>query len=250
MSFAELHWYSPILEKQVTTSVLLPDKGSGPFPVYYLLHGITDDHSIWHRRSRIEHYVADLPLIVVMPDGFRGFYTNNTRGPAYADYVARDLVGQIDRTFPTIKACEGRAVGGLSMGGYGALRLAFGYPDTFCSANSHSGTVFVGQRPFSIPVPELADVFGKKAAGTDHDLLHLARKLLKAKQRLPQMLIDCGRDDFYFGDNQDFHAELSRLGVAHTYHEHPGGHTWDYWDRHVRDALKFHAKNLGIRPIA
>lgn len=249
MSFAHLHWYAPTLEKQVATSVLLPDTGTGPFPVFYLLHGITDDHTIWHRRSRIEHYVADLPLIVVMPDGFRGFYTNNhRRGPAYANYIARDLIAQIDRTFPTIRSRAGRAIGGLSMGGYGALRLSLGFPDTFCSANSHSGCLYVGQRPFSIPVPELPDIFGKNPRDTDHDLLHLAGKLLQSKSPRPEILLDCGRDDFYFPDNQDFHAALDRLGLPHTYREHPGGHTWDYWDRHIRDALKFHARNLGIHP--
>jgi len=81
MAFCQLQWFSKVLGKQTTTWVLLPDDQPGPFATFYLLHGLSDDHSIWMRRTRIETHVSGKPLIVVMPDGGRGFYTNHENGP-------------------------------------------------------------------------------------------------------------------------------------------------------------------------
>lgn len=245
MAFCDVRWFSPTLEKQVASYVLLPDKGDGPFPVLYLLHGLSDDHTIWHRRTRIEHYVRNLPLIIVMPDGFRNFYTNNHAGRRYADYVARDVVGFVERAFPARRSRDARCIGGLSMGGYGALRLALGYPDLFCSAHSHSGAVLAGRQPTREGIPEWTQVFGPSPAGTDHDLIHLAERC-KRGGTLPHLLLDCGTDDFLYQDNVTFHRELTKLGVPHTYCQHPGSHDWDYWDLHVREALAFHCRNLQI----
>jgi len=247
MAFCDVHWFSKVLGKQVGTYVILPDAGSPPYAVYYLLHGLSDDHTIWHRRTRIEWYVRDLPLMVVMPDGFRGFYTNNDDGPAYAAYTAEELVGFIDRTFPTAACREKRCVGGLSMGGYGALRLGLGYPDRFVSANSHSGALTVGEQEESDAFngPERARIFGVNPKGTDHDLFRLARQARDAGN-LPHLRIDCGTDDFLIEPNRKFHCDLQNLGIDHEYEEHPGTHSWDYWDEHVQNAIAFHAKHLGI----
>ena len=145
MSLIEAHWLSPSLGKRVSTNLLLPDAGKPPFPVFYLLHGLSDDHSIWLRHTRIEQYVRDLPLVVVMPDGFRGFYTNNANGPRYADYITQDLPDFVERNFPVKSTRTARCIGGLSMGGYGALRIALAHPDRYVSANSHSGAVQPGE---------------------------------------------------------------------------------------------------------
>src|SRR5437764_9215273 len=141
MSLAEINSFSQTLEKMVATSVILPDVGKPPFATYYLLHGLSDDHTAWRRRSRIEWYVRELPLIVVMADGARNFYTDNADGPAYAQFFARELPAFIERTCPARPDRAARCIGGLSMGGYGALRLALGFPDRFISANSHSGAL-------------------------------------------------------------------------------------------------------------
>src|SRR5687767_7633473 len=126
MPLCEVHWSSTVLAKKVGTYVILPEPGvgEGPWPVYYLLHGLSDDYTVWQRRTRAEWYVRDLPLIVVMPDGYRGFYTDNADGPAYAQYVAEELPEFVEKYFPARRDRAGRCVGGLSMGGYGALRLA------------------------------------------------------------------------------------------------------------------------------
>jgi putative tributyrin esterase len=254
MSLCEVHWKSAVLGQHVAMNVLLPDTGTPPFPTLYLLHGLSDDHTGWLRKTRIEMYATAYPMIVVMPQGFRGFYTNNENGPAYATYIADELRTYVERNFPARAARDSRAIGGLSMGGYGALRLALGYPHLFTSAHSHSGPLRSGERlgpreggPFSLE--EFHRVFGTNPVGSDHDLTELARRA-KAAGTLPKIRIDCGVEDVQIADNRAFHAELEQLGVPHDYEEFPGGHTWDYWDLHVREALAFHADALVPSPLA
>jgi S-formylglutathione hydrolase FrmB len=229
-------------------NVILPDSGKGPFATFYLLHGLSDDYSIWHRRTRIEMYVANLPLIVVMPDGYRGFYTNNNEGPSYFDYMTKDLPAYIERNFPAKRTRNGRCVGGLSMGGYGALRMGLGRPDMYASVNSHSGALLCGSTVSDIrKTAEFGRIFGSNPKGSEHDLIHLARRLKKAGKQLPAIRIDCGTEDFLLKENRTYRTELQKLGIAHQYEEFPGSHSWDYWDLHVREAIAFHAKALRLK---
>ena len=261
MAWSTLHWKSDVIGKQTTAQVLLPETGKPPYATFYLLHGLSDDSSLWLRRTRIEWYVRDLPLIVVMPDGYRSFYTKHAEGPDFARHIGEELPTFIERNFQASPERSARAIGGLSMGGYGALRIGLGYADRFCSANSHSGAVAWGNfdlklgagAPPSLQgrgiefMKELGKIFGDDPRGSDHDLGVLARRALAAGN-LPELLIDCGTDDFLLKDNREFHAELTESRVPHTYHEFPGAHTWDYWDTHIQDALAFHAGNLGLAP--
>jgi putative tributyrin esterase len=215
------------------------------------LHGLSDDYSIWLRRTRIEEYAAQYPLAIVMPDGFRTAYTNAVNGPQAATYMTQDLIGAVERHFNVKSSRNARAIGGLSMGGYGALRLALGYPDLFCSANSHSGALLWGTLPVTktrtgTMIPEFELVFGKNPKGSEHDLIALADKR-KADGKLPKLRIDCGVDDFLIEQNRTYVAKLKELGVPHEYDEYPGVHNWEYWDVHVREALRFHAKNLRLK---
>lgn len=255
MALCETHWHSLILKKKLGMTVILPEVGDGPFDVFYLLHGLSDDHTTWVRRTRIEWYVRELPLIVVMPDGLRGWYTDNEHGPAFGRYVGEEVVAFVERNFPARRDRSARHVGGLSMGGYGALRTALRYPQTFSSVNSHSGALFHGAQDWSLKdlredrrafADEMVDVFGTRPQGSSHDLLALARSAQVAGL-LPRMLIDCGTDDFLLDANRMFHAELDQLEVPHQYREFPGAHDWDYWDLHVREALRFHL-NVGNHP--
>jgi len=261
MPWAQVHWRSEVLEKQTTMQVLLPSVGRPPFPTFYLLHGLSDDSTIWLRRSRIEVYARERPLVVVMPDGYRGFYTDNEEGPAYGRHFAEEIPAFVERNFPVRPARGARAIGGLSMGGYGALRVALGRADRFCSVNSHSGAVarfnldltvrrarthrlLKHQPPWFLP--EMRRVFGRRVRGSRHDLVRLIQRARRRGWRLPRILLDCGTDDILLDANRRFHRELEKMEVPHVYREFPGGHDWDYWDLHVREALDFHARNLGI----
>src|SRR5271170_2925023 len=146
MAFATINYHSRALQKASSFNIVFPDdpRISRPWSVFYLLHGLSDDHTIWSRRTSIERYVEGLPLIVVMPDGGRGFYCDAVEGFAYETAIVRDLSNYIDATFHTKAERKGRCIGGLSMGGYGAVKLALQYPNLFVSANSHSGAMGYG----------------------------------------------------------------------------------------------------------
>jgi len=140
------------------------------------------------------------------------------------------------------------------MGGYGALRLGLGHPDSFCSIHSHSGALDRGatvlrmwqenQDPDGPNRPEeILRIFGSNPLLASHDPLELAKK---SREDLPAILIDCGTEDFLLQANRDFVAALQAEKIPHTYVEHPGGHDWNYWDTHIQEALRFHASHLGI----
>jgi S-formylglutathione hydrolase FrmB len=249
MALCDLHWFSKTLDKHVGTYVYIPDYAAGPLATFYLLHGLSGDYTSWIRNSSIERYAAQHALIVVMPDGFRSFYTNNASGFEYAKYIGEELVARIESIFPAAAKRAARGVGGLSMGGYGALRIALAYPETFATAISHSGALMHGSRNHpraggALAEPEFRWIFGNTPMGSDHDLLALAKNLVKSKKKLPKIRIDCGADDDLIADNRAFHEKLAALRVAHEYEEFPGGHNWEYWDAHVQEALAFQSEHL------
>ena len=250
MALCELKYFSKALQKATAATVILPEtEAAGPFPVFYLLHGLSDDHTMWQRRTSIERYVQGLPLIVVMPDGGRGFYCDAEQGMAWETAIVRDLRLFVERMFPAIADRSGRCVGGLSMGGYGAMKLALRYPDLFCSANSHSGALAFAHMPLNQHrdpafAAEFMRVIGADPAGGPNDLFALAEAMDAAGR--PALSIDCGTGDFLLESNREFHLHLDRLGFKHEYQEFPGVHNWEYWDEHIQEALRFHARALNM----
>ena len=249
MALCELRFFSQTIQKCFGMNVILPTKGRGPWPVFYLLHGLSDDHTIWHRHTSIERYVAEWPMIIVMPDGLRNFYTNSPLGN-FTKYIGEEIPTFIETHFHAMKSRAGRCIGGLSMGGYGALRVGLEYPDRFASLNSHSGALMHGSKTWPAKAnAEYNRIFGTRPAGTDHDLLSLAATARRGGGKLPKILLDCGTDDFLIADNRAFHARLTAMRIEHQYAEYPGAHTWAYWDQHVREALAFHGKNLKLKHL-
>jgi S-formylglutathione hydrolase FrmB len=237
VALATVHFRSNSIHKETALNVLLPEIGEGPFPTLYLLHGLSDDHSAWMRYSAIERYVCDLPLIIVMPDGYRSYYVNDPRpeGLAFEDHIVRDVVGFVDRTFPTRPSRAGRAIAGLSMGGYGAITLAMRHPEMFCAAASHSGALSFVTCDYDRPgLRELPRALKRE----QHDPSTLAESLVNHDD-CPAIRFDCGVDDHLIDHNRDLHAKLEAMGIEHEYREHPGGHTWAYWDEHIRETIAF-----------
>jgi putative tributyrin esterase len=253
VAFCELKYHSKALNKAVAADIILPQNDApGPFAVMYLLHGLSDDHTIWQRRTSIERYVGDYPLIVVMPDGERSFYCDAKEGGAWETAIVRDLIGYVDKMLHTKPGREGRCLGGLSMGGYGAVKLALNYPDMFCSAVSHSGALGrahrpIPEKPTSPFEAEMLRIFGPHPEGGPDDPYALADRLQPSKR--PALRIDCGTGDFLLDDNRAFHAHLTKVGYPHEYEEFPGEHEWGYWDLHVQEAIAFHARHLGIEKV-
>lgn len=245
MAFAPINYHSRSLQKASTVNVVFPDDPDipGPWSVFYLLHGLSDDQSIWMRRTSIERYASGLPLMVVMPDGGRGWYTNAKEGFAYEDDLMKDVVGLVERTFPVKAEQSGRAIGGLSMGGYGAVKIGLKHHDKFASVNSHSGAVgFL--RDKELPA-EFQRIFGDGPKGGPEDPFAIVEKIDHGL--VPKMRIDCGMSDFLLDQNRAFHKHLDDLEIDHEYEEFPGSHEWAYWDKHVQEALAFHVRNLGLK---
>jgi S-formylglutathione hydrolase FrmB len=247
MALLRVQFRGESIAKQTNMTVILPQDaaGPGPYPVYYLLHGLSDDDSIWARRTALERYIAGMPLIVVMPDGGRSFYTDAKQGPAYESHIMKDVIGFVDRFFPTIAAREGRVIGGLSMGGYGSMKLALKHPDVFCSVVSHSSVFDIAANLKEKPgLGDLPRIFGDDPAEGDNDVFRLAEEI--DRSMLPAIRFDCGTEDGLLPHNRKLHKRLEELGIPHEYAEFPGGHDWPYWDARVQEALKFHARALKL----
>lgn len=228
---------SHALGRQVSYSITIPEAwnaGPGPYSVLYQLHGGSDDHMVWLAYSNLVRYASkcQLPIIIVMPDGANSYWLNIDENQRYEDFLIEDLPAHIMNTY---NAKPGKAaIGGESMGGYGAMRLALRYPTLFSSVWSHSAAFWTRERLVGHH-PLLADA-------PDSDIFEVAAKAQGAE--LPVIGFDCGQDDFMIRHNRRFHEHLRDLGIVHTYNEHPGIHNWDYWDLHVKDALEQHARVL------
>jgi len=247
MAVCTLHFHGEAIQKASSMNVIFPHRSDvqGPFPVLYLLHGLSDDHTIWCRRTSLERYVRELPLIIVMPDGGRSFYTDAAEGLPYEQHIMADVIGFVERTFNVRADREGRAIGGLSMGGYGAMKLALKYPQVFGSVVAHSGTYdmrFI-LRPDNPSRPERRRIFGDDAIGGPDDVFALAERLDPAQA--PRIRFDCGVDDFLIEYSRALHAHMQALGIPHAYAEYPGAHTWAYWDEHIQEAIAFHWSTFG-----
>ena len=251
MAVCQVSFFGSAIQKAAGMNVIIPEKMKGRVPVLYLLHGLSDDYTAWCRRTSIERYVSGMKLIVVMPDSNRGWYTNSVHPPGlrFEDHIMQDVIGFVEQTFPVIRERRGRAIGGLSMGGYGAIKLALKHPEVFCSAHSHSGALtrlaaLAQATQTDAYILEARAIFGAAAVGSREDCLTLAATC--PKNRRPHLWIDCGTQDFLIRDNRDMHRHLLKLRYPHTYHEYPGVHDWAYWDTHIQEALAFHARNLKI----
>jgi putative tributyrin esterase len=246
VAICETHYYSNSLQKQTACNIIISELPGfdGPYPVYYLLHGLSDDFTMWQRKTSIGRYVQMLPLMIVMPDGGRGFYTDAHEGAAYESAMIQDLIPFIDRTFHTIPERKGRCIGGLSMGGYGAIKLALKHPDLFISANGHSGAYGFAHGTWRAEEIEFQRITGPDPVGGPDDIFALASQA--NPHHLPSLRIDCGTSDFTLAQNRELHEHLQKEGIPHDYLEFPGAHDWSYWDKHVQSALRFHSKHLGI----
>lgn len=220
------------------------------YPVLYLLHGLGGDYKDWTTRSNVAEYTRTLPLIVVMPDGNNGWYTDSPEG-AFETYLTTDLPNDVVQKFRTINSRYGRAIAGLSMGGYGAMKIALKRPAAFAVAGSFSGAFNAtrrGELETLIAKAEserLQRIFGESDSDTrkTNDLLALAAAVKPGGA--PYIYIDCGiADHALLGANREVVAALHKTGAAYEYHEVAGGHSWDYWDRRVREFLPLLMKRL------
>jgi S-formylglutathione hydrolase FrmB len=209
------------------------------FRTLFLLHGLSDDETIWLRRTSIERYVAPLGLAVVMPNVHRSFYTNMAHGQLYWDFVSEELPQVARAFFPLSAHRDDNYVAGLSMGGYGALKLALSLPDRYSHVASLSGlTDLSDDRAWTTP-EEFENVFGSRARADSPECNLFTKAEAITPTWRPRVFQCCGTDDFLYAANVRFRDHLQRLGYDLTYEEGPGDHEWGYWDRMIQNVLRW-----------
>jgi S-formylglutathione hydrolase FrmB len=250
MALLSVHFRSEALQLNVAVNVILPQPPLGArgfehkLPVLWLLHGLSDDHTIWLRRTSIERYVEGRNLAVVMPAVDRSFYADMARGNRYWTYVSAELPMLMRAWFPISARREDNFAAGLSMGGYGAFKLALSQPYHYAAAASLSGALqrYGGTPPPGTPpewLAELENMFGdlREFEGSANDIYHLATKVARSSGPRPKLFAACGTEDFLYRDNLRFKAHAEQIGLPLTYEEERGDHEWGLWDRMIQRVL-------------
>jgi putative tributyrin esterase len=247
MAQVDCDFYSESLEMGASVSVVLPQPtetqigvdaaagAGGDLPVLYLLHGLSDDHTAWTRYTSIERYAAAAGLAVVMPAVGRSFYTDERHGHPYWTYLSEELPRVMGSFFRFSERREDTFVAGLSMGGYGALRLALTHPERFAAVASLSGGLDVVGLAGLPERRELFDrVYGGRP-GPDEDLFALLAQA--TAETLPPMYVACGTEDPLLPLSQRFAKEAAATGAALTADFRPGSHEWGLWDDVIQDVI-------------
>jgi S-formylglutathione hydrolase FrmB len=258
--------------RKMKYNIVLPEKyekTTDRYPVLYLLHGFSSNYTAW-ARMRVPEYACHCELIVVMPDAGNSWYANWAKSEEgqqnrWEDAMIKDLIGYIDGTYRTIAKREGRAINGLSMGGYGAIMLGLRHPDLFCSIGSHSGAlsfakqaaerITTGQKPAPRKEPTTnpdlrigIEGFNSQAERSPKGQLFVTAEdaaaydpfdlVLKVpRDKLPHIYIDCGTEDRLLASAQEFMNVLIKNKIPFTYAQSEGGHTRAYWEREVAHSM-------------
>lgn len=255
MALLEFHYYSKALDKNVTVNVILPERAKldpvagsrgEAYKTLYLYHGLNSDCTAWMRRSNIERYAAEYGIAVVMPDVARSWYSNTQYGANYFTFVADELPAVCRGYFRNMSdKREDNYVAGLSMGGYGALKVALLRPDRFCGCAALSGSLDITREGRDCNLPEWRSIFNfrmedpAELKDTEHDIFGVARKNAAAGIPFPKLYIWCGTEDALVKVNREYRDLLTELGVEFCYEESEGDHSWKWWDLHIQDALRY-----------
>lgn len=258
---------SKILNRAVRYCAILPPSydtsKTRRYPVLYFLHGLGENEQMlvssggWNLIEDLweQHQLGE--FLIVTPDADTSFYINSRDGrERYEDFFIREFLPFIERTYHARPGRRYRGIGGISMGGYGALHLAFRHPELFTSVSASSAAL-LGKLPdvkFANPTESrllrVLAVFGtppNAAFWQRNDPITLARTAHLASMKT---YFDCGAEDDYGFEKgaQTLHSVLASRGIAHEFHLYPGGHDWHYFAAHLPDALKFHSRAFGLSP--
>lgn len=243
--FLEMKFKSSELKKSVQVNAIIPE-GRETYKTLWLLHGLTDDHTAWARYTSVERYARDRGIAVVMPNADRSWYTNTAYGANYFNFIADELPALCRRVFKGMsERREDNIVGGLSMGGYGALKLSLSRPEQYSGCICLSGAFDITRKGRFCPIDEWKSIFGfdletpLSLERSEHDVFFLAENRKKAGGLFPKLYMWCGTDDSLLGVNRDLDRYLTELGVAHAFEESEGDHSWKWWDAHLQDGLKY-----------
>ncbi len=246
MALITLNFFSEALGVQTSAQIVIPQKStsgeigiennsvSGKFKCLYLLHGLSDDQTIWLRRTSIERYASEYGICVVMPYAARSFYSDMKNSMKYYTYIAKELPTIIEDMFNVSDNREDRYIGGLSMGGYGALKIALTEYGKYSAAFGLSSVADIHNELFK---DTLIPVFGDEIPSSA-DLFALS-SLHNNDEIKPRLYMTIGKEDFMYKDNVKLSEHIKALNYDYDYIETDGAHSWDLWDKTVQSALKW-----------
>lgn len=257
MAIIQCNFNSKSLMRTVPIQVILPtDKivfpgqpqpPEKPFKTLYLLHGIFGNYTDWVAGTRIQPWAQNRNLAVVMPSGDNSFYVDNRKTSAlYGSFISKDLVEFTRKSFPLSRNREDTFIGGLSMGGFGAIVNGLQHPDTFGHIVGLSAALILDSARLNAEYTDnlmtnrgyYESVFGDldKVIGGENDYTALAEKLGDSENK-PRVYLACGTEDGLIAPNRVFRDKLESLGFDVTWQEGPGGHDWTFWDEYILKAM-------------
>jgi S-formylglutathione hydrolase FrmB len=229
-------FFSQALQRDMPYRVFLPQAtGNQKLPVVYLLHGGCCGFRDWSNYSDVARF-ASQGLVLVMPEGDYSYYTNAAQKPQerFEDYIVVDLPADVKRRVPVRDDRGGRAIVGVSMGGFGSVKLALRHPEQFAFAGALSPAIDAPRRRFSWQRLDQSrhfqEIFGAddSPGRHDNDPFFLVRGAEAAK--IPYLYMTCGREEGLLAPVREFSALLDRYHIAHEFHVAPGGHDWNQWN--------------------
>lgn len=236
--------FSEALGGRGDVSVYVPEAAASAasLPVVLLLHGVYDSHWAWFYKGGAHRTAARLiaagdisPMVLACPSD--GLFADGSAylahsGRDYEQWILRDVLSALPAVIPAVDDSSPLFLSGLSMGGFGALRLGLKHPRAFRGISAHSALTSVEQMPlFTDRAPRLS-----LSQQKDADLPHWADT---SHALLPPFRFDCGLADPLLEGNRALHRGLADRGIPHRYEEFEGGHEWPYWQAHVEDSLRF-----------
>lgn len=261
--YETVRFESKLVGRTLPYNVVLPagydrrESRAARYPVVFLLHGLTGHYDNWIAKTKLTDYAARHELIVVTPEGNNGWYTDSATASSdkYESYIIQELIPEVERRYRALAVREGRAVAGLSMGGYGALKFGVKYPELFALAASMSGAVGAASWRAESDLPRgligesIRQTFGPAdgAVKAENDLFKLVGEMPAERVRsLPFLYLDCGTEDALrlLPTNLALANLLVARKIPHEYRQLPGDHNWAYWDRQVQEVLRLASAKL------
>lgn len=260
MALLSCEYYSQARRSQQSFNVIMPMESmpdmtgkvaysEGPFKTLYLLHGYSGSRNDWQRNSLVETWAKEHRYAVVMPDGANSFYLDNEEtGELYGSFIGEELVQVSRQMFPLSQKREDTVLAGLSMGGFGALRNGLYYSDVFSAVIALSSALIAdevaamrpGESNAIAPYSYYRHTFGppEKLLGSIRDPKYLAKRCLDTGSQ-PRIFLACGREDFLYPENRDFHEHLKVIGYQHKWWVRSGTHDFIFWGKALQEALRW-----------
>ena len=245
VTMRDITFHSVALNREMQYRVILPTTiaAGQKLPVVYLLHGGGGGFRDWSNYSNVAEF-AERGLILVMPEGGSSYYTNSAERSQdrYEDYIVNDLIFDVESKFTAAMGRANRAIAGISMGGFGAIKLALSHPDLFIFAGGISSAIDVPSRPFSIKrigqYRQHASIFGPWGSQSrrNNDPFVLARSADPANT--PYIFLSCGEQEGLLPTNRKFAALLAQRHFKYEFHTGPGGHDWNQWNRRLPEVFQ------------